>query len=200
MQFPVQQFPILTPGQMSPYNQALQSGLETYSNINKAAYEPQKMKADILAKAAYAAYTPAGVIGKAIIDPVVWGNINAQQRANALQTISNIPKNPMDILRSDYNGAGQSPHEGPITKLWNSIFGGESTTPIQQSQQPSMQSQPQQPSQGQAPSNGFQDYGSNNLATPAEVNDKAQAATANLDNNSIDLSHPSMNAFNQDFG
>jgi hypothetical protein len=54
MQIPVQQFPILTPGQMNPYHQALQGGLEMYGQMNTAKYAPQLTQANIAAKNAYA--------------------------------------------------------------------------------------------------------------------------------------------------
>jgi hypothetical protein len=47
MQLPVQQFPILTPGQMNPYNQAVQSGLEAYTKNIQAAYAKPEIESKI---------------------------------------------------------------------------------------------------------------------------------------------------------
>lgn len=45
--------PMPTPGQMSPFNQAFQSGLENYMNINKAALDPLKTYAQAMSQLTY---------------------------------------------------------------------------------------------------------------------------------------------------
>lgn len=47
-------YPILTPGQMNPFNQALSSGLDTYQNMVKSAYAPSLTASEIASKNAYA--------------------------------------------------------------------------------------------------------------------------------------------------
>src|SRR6185503_18689934 len=48
MPLPVQQFPILSPAQMSPFGGALQSGLNAYSGLMNAAYLHPKLQEALL--------------------------------------------------------------------------------------------------------------------------------------------------------
>lgn len=99
MPIPVQQFPILTPGQMSPFHQALQTGLEDYTNIAKAAYTPATMQADIASKQAYANYLPYQNISTALSNPLTLAMMSPDQRQlmfNALgQMAGNLKNNSL---------------------------------------------------------------------------------------------------------
>lgn len=70
MQFPVQQFPILDSGQMNPFHQALQSGLQNYQNLVKTQYMPAGLQADIATKQAYAKYLPMQATATALSNPL----------------------------------------------------------------------------------------------------------------------------------
>lgn len=78
MQLPVEQFPILQPGQMNPYNQAFQSGLGTYQNIMQNAYYPLTQSADIASKQAYAQYLPNQIASSILSNPYALAFISSQ--------------------------------------------------------------------------------------------------------------------------
>lgn len=93
---------------MNPYHQALQTGLENYMNFTKAAYEPQKMQADIASKAAYATYSPYSYISKALSDPTT-AMLLAQNpdQLKALTTkFANMPTNPYASLQGNQGSQG----------------------------------------------------------------------------------------------
>lgn len=183
MDIPVQQFPILTPGQMNGFNQALPAALESYGNIVNAAYLRPKLQSDIAYKSALATYSPYNYLSKAISDPAVFGMMSDDQKQKVLNMMSNIPTNP---LQSIQNGQGSSP--SPLTQVWNSISGNSAQPNPQQmgNQGAGGQQTPVNPSQT-VPQSGGTTSGSS-LTQP------------NVQPSNIDLSDPSMNAYNRDFG
>ncbi len=85
MQIPVQQFPILTPGQMNPYNQALSQGLETYMNLVKAQYEPLRIKSEAASKLAYSQLMGPQFMAKLLGNEHILANTpNPQEKVNSL--------------------------------------------------------------------------------------------------------------------
>lgn len=87
MQIPVQQFPILTPGQMNPFHQALQGGLDTYMNMTKAAYAPLTMQADAASKLTYANLMGPQFLAKLMGNEDILANLSPDQRDAALKKI-----------------------------------------------------------------------------------------------------------------
>jgi hypothetical protein len=87
MQFPVQQFPVATPGQMNPFNQAIQSGLDTYSKVTKAKYLPETLKADIASKMTYSNLMGPQFIAKLMGNPNLLDNIPEDQKLPYLQKL-----------------------------------------------------------------------------------------------------------------
>jgi hypothetical protein len=86
MQLPVENFPILTPGQMNPFHQALQSGLENYQTNMKTAYTPYALQADIASKQAYAQNLQRQIAAQALSSPAA-ATMSNDQITNLLNMI-----------------------------------------------------------------------------------------------------------------
>lgn len=168
MQIPVQQFPILTPGQMNPYHQALQGGLEMYGKMNEAKYAPQKAQADIASKAAYATYSPYSYLSKAMNDPGFLAILSKNPKALSAITkkMSEIPTDPYASIRENKSN---SPN------LWTNLkrMVGIDNSPQQQIPQQNVPQGTMPPQvQGQGSNNSGYEYdaqGNNVRATDAEI-------------------------------
>jgi hypothetical protein len=126
MEIPVQQFPILTPGQMSPFNQALTSGLEMYGKTNKALYDPMKMKAEAASKMAYANLMGPQFLAKAMGNENLLANLTENQKTQGLNTIYQA-------------GSGQAQNGSlmnSLTDWYKKTFKNSSSIPVQQSNEP----------------------------------------------------------------
>jgi hypothetical protein len=155
----VQQFPILTPGQMSPALQALQSGLSTYSDLTKAAYLPTQLKADIISKAAYGTYAPYQSIAQLLSNPLAFASMSDEQRNTLLKMFGNIPTSVMGGLQG--NPAKSS---NPLSQLWNAVNpSANQQGELAGTSMPELQNAPQQEGNYTTPS-GNQAYSAN---TPA---------------------------------
>jgi len=80
-------FPVLTPGQMNPYNQAFQSGLQSYMDITKAKYEPIKIQAEAASKLAYANLMGPQFLAKLMGNDPILANMTEEQKTQALQKL-----------------------------------------------------------------------------------------------------------------
>ena len=89
MQLPVEQFPILEPGQMNPFHQALQSGLQNYMNATQAAYYPLTLKADAASKMAYANLMGPQFTAKLLGNESILSNLPDDQKNQLLQLLVN---------------------------------------------------------------------------------------------------------------
>lgn len=102
---------------MNPFHQALQSGLESYMNIVKAAYAPQQTAADINYKNALADISRGNFANLVAKNPVIAQSlgrshtVNAPDNGNNEQPVVNIPSS------SDYPYQANQPNE----------FGGSNT-------------------------------------------------------------------------
>lgn len=194
MQLPVQQFPVLSPGQMNPFNQAFQSALDSYSSLTKNQYLEPKLQSDILSKAAYAAYSPYSSLAKAMENPLVVGSMSNDQIKRNMDILGNVPSNPLQFLKQTYdqNGFGHS------NSLWHSLkdmLGMNVNQPNQQGQY----QQPGQPiQQGQSIQQNqlanVQPYGSVGSSQPEPE------SPGKIGDTGLDLSQPNMNSFKKDFG
>lgn len=197
--------PILTPGQMNPMNQAFQAALESYGNIERSKALPQQLQADIASKSAYAAYTPAGYASKIISNPEIFYTLPKEQQQQLLNTVANMPSNPMDILKQRSGNQG-----GPLSQLWNGAFGSNQQQGMQQQRMPQTPSQgkvyqDEQPvQQGNYPGSNTPIY-EGDMGTgsaPPMNSDQAMQIVENRPdyNVPIDTSNPRMNQFNRNTG
>jgi hypothetical protein len=152
-------FPILTPGQMNPFNQALSAGLDTYQNIQKAAYSAPLMQSEIYKNQAM----PLQAMTTLLTNPYTASLFSQEQKDSMINTI-----NRMTSGMSATNGQANQP--GPLHQIFNSIFGGSSGS----------SNVPQGTFSGGNSTNAYEyDSNGNNVkATPDEVN-----RTANSGNN-----------------
>lgn len=180
MQFPVQQFPILDSGQMNPFHQALQSGLQNYQNLVKTQYMPAGLQADIATKQAYSQYLPMQAIETALSNPLFMASLSDEQRNGLLSTFSNMG---MNIANRGMQNTGQ-PSGSLFQNLINHLT-GRSVPP-----QPAMQSQ----SADQAPSSnsatGDDSYHPSDTETPQEKSED-NMPVGGSDNSSQQSSIPS---------
>ncbi len=163
MQLPVQQFPILSPGQMNPFHQALQSGMENYQNNMKTAYMPYAMQAEIGAKQAYANNYGRQMAAQVLSTPgaiASMGNEQVQALLNMMNTSTAGSQRPLVGLPGEGNGPG-------FFNGMKSFLGG------------GQQQQGGQPNQGQAGGGAnsgmaFNPDGTNQVATDQEINQAGQ--------------------------
>lgn len=183
--------PILTPGQMNPMNQAFQAALESYGNIERTKALPQQLQADIASKAAYAAYTPAGYASKIISNPEIFYTLPKEQQQQLLATVSNMPSNPLDVLKQRNGNQG-----GPLAQLWQGAMGGQPQGKVYQGEQPIQE--------GTYNGSNIPQYQGDmgTGATAPMSSDEAMNIVENRPdyNMPIDTSNPRMNAFNRDTG
>jgi hypothetical protein len=90
-------FPILTPGQMNPFHQALQQGLETYRGITQAQYEPLKLQADAASKLTYAQLMGPQYLAKLLGNKDIAANIPDDQKAQILGNLTRAGLNASQI-------------------------------------------------------------------------------------------------------
>lgn len=112
----VQQFPILTPGQMNPFNQALSSGLDTYQNMMKAAYTPATTEANINAKNAYAQNVGRQMIATVLSNPLAVSQMSDEQFKSMVNQVSNPQGAGM------MGGQPQSGGSSGIGGLWDGLL------------------------------------------------------------------------------
>lgn len=131
MPIPVQQFPILQPGQMSPWHQALQQGLENYSAINKAAYEPIKTMAQATSQMAYANLMGPQFLAKVLGNENLLANLDPAQRQAALNLVYQAGGG--QVWGNPNMGAGQpSKIEKMVDFVKNAFKFGDHAQPRQQ--------------------------------------------------------------------
>jgi len=122
MQLPVENFPILTPGQMNPFHQALQSGLENYQTNMKTAYTPYALQADIASKQAYAQNLQRQIAAQALSSPAA-ATMSNDQITNLLNMIQGGgSQGQMVGLPGQSNGPG-----GGLIDWLKSLGGGSQT-------------------------------------------------------------------------
>ncbi len=180
-------FPILTPGQMNPFNQAFQSGLQTYGDVTKASYLKPQMEADINYKNTLAQMQPYNYLSKALSDPFIVAQMakNPEQFDKIINTMSNIPVRGADQPHQQNNS-----QPGFLTQLWNKVTGQENQMPVQNT-----------PENNASPPQSFN-------ANP-QANDPLNSIPKNQQNyatpysptpsGSINLADPSMNAAHYDY-
>lgn len=173
MQIPVQQFPVLTPGQMNPYHQALQSGLETFGNITQAAYAPKKLQADIASKLAYANLMGPQFLAKLMGNENILPNIPDAQKQSILGLLINAgttakvtpPANPTSTENNNQNGLLQS-----LEKTYHDFIKNNSN----------------QPQNNNANSEYSYDQNGNNIiASPDEVNQAGNQSNLQSENGQV---------------
>lgn len=182
MQLPVEQFPILTAGQMNPFHQALQSGLENYQNNMKTAYMPYAYQADIASKQAYAnnyaRQIAATVLGNPLaVASMMQTDTGKAQLNNLISQMTTTAGRAGTGITVPLPGQSMGGQQGQGGGLWDwakSLIGGESSeAPAQGAPQGQMGGAQVQPvAQGQGDNSGY-DYnsdGTNVRATDAEVN------------------------------
>lgn len=179
MQIPVQQLPILDSGQMSPFHQALQSGMANYQNNIKTAFLPAQLQADIASKQTYATYSPYSYIAKALSDPATLAVLLKPENADQLKALAaklaTIP-------------VSQGNQQGQLFQGISHLFNGNNAAPNQSMNQPQtmMGNNNQLPTQAPAaPSNqnadaGYEhdENGNNVKASDAEINHAANQPPA----------------------
>lgn len=173
--------PIYSPEQMNPFHQALSQGLNTYSNIQNAAYLPQKLQADIASKAAYATMSPYSYMGKALSDPTTLLALmkNPKVFEQFMNKFQQMPTDPIKALQDQY---GHS-KPGLLTQLAEKI--GLINKPAEQMAPAASMSNVQQPAQEAVPSTSgtptasadsgmdIGPDGKNVVASDAQVGEKA---------------------------
>lgn len=177
MQLPVEQFPILTPGQMNPFHQALQTGLENYQQNMKTAYMPYALQADIASKQAYSQNLQRQIAAQALTSPAA-ASMTTDQITNLLNMVQG-GGNQRQIV--GLPGQSNGPGGGFFDWLKSFGSGGQSTSapapaPQAAPQAPVDNSQaPQTTSSGTGANSGyeFNSDGTNKVATPQEVDDTA---------------------------
>lgn len=160
-------FPILTPGQMNPFHQALASGLDTYKNMVTAGYEPQRLASNIAAKNAYAQNIGRQSIATILGNPMAVANMDDSQFKGMLAQVGN----PMN---NSNTAASQEPSSG-IGAIFDHIkkslgIGQNSDDSASGSNQGS--NTPSQTTSSNA--YDYDDKGNNVVASPSEVADVAQ--------------------------
>lgn len=98
---------------VSPFHQALQSGLENYMNMTKAAYTPATMQADIASKQAYANYLPYQNISTALSNPLTLAMMSKDQRELMFNALGQMAEN--------LKNTGQSSNQTGISSLWDNL-------------------------------------------------------------------------------
>lgn len=176
----VQQFPILTPGQMNPYNQALSSGLDTYQNMMKAAYTPATTQANINAKNAYAQNVGRQMIATVLSNPMAVASMDDSQFKALLGQVTN-PASGLPGMGAGTNSGGQQTSSG-IGGMWDKLMQnvGLKDAPAATEGQPTPQTN----------SSNAYDYnadGTNVKASPEMVNDIANNGNNAYQNNSANV-------------
>lgn len=198
---PVQQFPILTPGQMSPYLQAFTSGLGAYQDITKSAYLPMQEQAGIASKAAEAAYAPYKYMSAILSNPLAVASMSDDQRKMLLGQFANVPANPMQAL----NGWFGNNQPGPLSRFANWLSGSSGNqagasqsdaSNVQQMQAGNSYGSGTNQSSSQVPQGTLN---SNNASTTTPVTPSTMQSTATTVPG-IDLTDPMMNSYHKDFG
>jgi hypothetical protein len=126
MQLPVQSFPILQPGQMNPFHQALQTGLANYNQNMQSAYAPLKMQSEIAAKQAYADNYQKQIIATALSNPdaiALYGMDGVKKMAAQLQAMSQSGSVPTPGGKQD-----GSPGEGAWSAFKSFLTGGDKSS------------------------------------------------------------------------
>lgn len=200
---PQRDFPILTPGQMNPYHQALSGGLDTYQKMVQSSMMPQQLQAEIGAKNAYSQNIGRQIAATVLSNPMAIATMSNEQR-NAL----------VNQLTSNAQTSGKSPGNtaSPLSSLWNNLKSGlgmgDNTSQASGSPAESAPINNSNANSGMS----FDKNGNNIVASPKEIDDAANRATNNItsqqtpqnpsqpDTASVDLSDPKMNLYNRDFG
>lgn len=178
----VQQFPILTPGQMNPYNQALSSGLDTYQNMMKAAYAPQQTQANINAKNAYASNVGRQMIATVLSNPMAVASMDDAQFKSLLGQVTN-PAGGLSGTAAGSNSGGQQTSTG-IGGMWDKLM---QNVGLKDAPSPA-QGQQASPSSGSS-SNAYEynPDGTNVKATPEQVNNIANNGNNAYQNDSANV-------------
>jgi hypothetical protein len=193
-------FPVLTPGQMNPFNQAFPAAMQAYGDIQRNAYLPSQLQADILSKSAYATYAPYSYIIKGLTDPMILANMTPDQINKQVQSLANIPSNPLDAMRNNF----RNNQPGPLSQLWHSIFGEGSQSPQAQT----YNSVPQALAANPGAKQQLKQTGQYTLPGPSSVTPQLINATSNQpptssnykgSSNGVDYSDPMMNANHKDY-
>lgn len=137
MQLPVEQFPVLGPGQMNPYHQALQTGLEGYQNNMKTAYMPYALQADIASKQAYAQNLSRQIASTVLSNPMTVASMmgtdaGKAQMANLIQQITSGPSQIGTPLPGQDTGQVANQGGGAWDKFTSFLKGDNVNTPSAQ--------------------------------------------------------------------
>jgi hypothetical protein len=186
MVLPVQQFPILTPGQMNPFHQALSAGMENYEKTVKNAYLADQLKAKIASQSTYANLMGPQYIASLLKNPDVVASMKHPEKD--LETVENAGM-AATVGATGQQGNTQGGGSSLLSNLgdWmhRKIFGDQQAAQQQQAQQVQQQNAQQQAPTGK-PVGPTMRAGSEGTATDAWVEQKsreAAASTAGYDDN-----------------
>lgn len=169
MQLPVEQFPVLSAGQMNPFHQALQTGLENYQNNMKTAYMPYALQADIASKQAYANNYSRQIAAQALSSPAA-ATMSNDQIGNLLKMVQGGGNQGSTVgLPGQSNGPG-----GGLIDWFKSLGqGGQASPQMNNMQQPSA---PQQGGSSGVGNNSGYEYnadGTNKVGTQTDIDNAA---------------------------
>jgi len=196
--YQAQPLPILEPGQMNPFNQAIQSGLNTFQQGIKSAYLPQGLQSDIEKKQAYTEYMknmPMQYVSSVLSNPQLVPFMSNEQRSGLI-----------DMLARRANATAQPEKLHTKDGLLNWIKNSFSSQP-EQSQLPPQDAQQinaMQPGQsyvvgsGRAPQQTDMGKATGYTNFPPAFNPIGQQP--NQPKGYIDPSSPVANAYGRDFG
>lgn len=170
-------YPILTPGQMSPFNQAFQSGLENYMNINKAALDPLKTYAQAMSQLTYSNLMGPQYLAKLYGIPGFVANTSDNKKKQDIENLRNAAMN-QPTTNAPYQHGGLY---NAVMDLGNRLFG---------------QSKQAVPAQSSA-DRGYEydSEGNNVIASPEDT--QAPTAPSNVEPTNPTLLQEAMNAWMQ---
>jgi hypothetical protein len=208
MQLPVEQFPILSAGQMNPFHQALQTGLQDYQQNMQNAYLPYQLQADVASKQAYSQNIGRQIAATVLGNPLAIATMSNEQRNALLGQLTGAPQNINTPFPGQSNNQG-----GGLWDSFKSMIGANAPT-----QSPAVSAIDQaniskmQPGDsyvvgsGQSPSSQNNNQGSLGMTSdiPPNGNGAYPSGYANqayIDKTTgLDLSDPRMNLYGRDFG
>lgn len=198
--YQAQPLPVLEPGQMNPFNQAVRSGLNTFQQGIKAGYTPQNMQADLEKKQAYVDYMknmPMQYVSQVLSNPQLVPFLSNDQRNSLVDRMIQRAKQPEQNHGKD----------GLLNWIKNA-FNSDSSAPQQseQAQQSNLSQIPEmKPGDSYVVGSGKppqQEPEENNLGKATGYTQVPPALPIQNNNasGSIDPSNPAANAYGRDFG
>lgn len=214
MEIPVQQFPVLTAGQMSPYHQALQTGLDDYMKTTKAIYAPAQTMADINSKNAYANNISRQIAATVLSNPLAIASMSNDQRNSLLSSLTAPRGNMGSGMGGSMGVPGTNSSTHALGSLWDwgkgLLTGDQNSNPAASNANSGM-SYDQNGNNIRASDseiNQAANGGSPQPAQPAQPQMPAQSAASgggspsayDPSTSGLDLSDPRMNVYGRDFG